>query len=98
MQDLPAECPRALRDPGVRGGAGDASSRRSRWAGCGVGLSGVDAADAPGAERPTKVTLILDFTPNAVHAGIYRALAAGYYRRENIDLQVIAAELDAAKR
>jgi ABC-type nitrate/sulfonate/bicarbonate transport system substrate-binding protein len=37
----------------------------------------------------TKATLILDFTPNAVHAGIYRALAAGYYRRENIDLRVI---------
>jgi NitT/TauT family transport system substrate-binding protein/putative hydroxymethylpyrimidine transport system substrate-binding protein len=33
--------------------------------------------------------LILDFTPNAVHAGIYRALAAGYYRRENIDLRVV---------
>ena len=27
--------------------------------------------------------------PNAIHAGIYRALAAGYYRRENIDLRVI---------
>jgi ABC-type nitrate/sulfonate/bicarbonate transport system substrate-binding protein len=38
---------------------------------------------------PTKATLILDFTPNAVHAGVYRALAAGYYKRENIDLQVI---------
>lgn len=37
----------------------------------------------------TKATLILDFTPNAVHAGIYRALAAGYYRQENIDLQVV---------
>jgi putative hydroxymethylpyrimidine transport system substrate-binding protein len=36
-----------------------------------------------------KATLILDFTPNAVHAGIYRALAAGYYRRENIDLRVV---------
>ncbi len=35
------------------------------------------------------MTLILDFMPNAVHAGIYRALAAGYYRRENIDLQVV---------
>jgi ABC-type nitrate/sulfonate/bicarbonate transport system substrate-binding protein len=39
--------------------------------------------------RLRKATLILDFTPNAVHAGIYRALAAGYYRRENIDLQVV---------
>jgi putative hydroxymethylpyrimidine transport system substrate-binding protein len=39
--------------------------------------------------HPTKATLILDFTPNAVHAGIYRALAAGYYRDENIDLRVV---------
>jgi ABC-type nitrate/sulfonate/bicarbonate transport system substrate-binding protein len=37
----------------------------------------------------TKATLILDFVPNAVHAGIYRALAAGYYRRQNIDLRVV---------
>jgi NitT/TauT family transport system substrate-binding protein/putative hydroxymethylpyrimidine transport system substrate-binding protein len=37
----------------------------------------------------TKATLILDFTPNAVHAGIYRALAAGYYKRENINLKVV---------
>jgi putative hydroxymethylpyrimidine transport system substrate-binding protein len=40
-------------------------------------------------QRLTHATLILDFVPNAVHAGIYRALAAGYYRRENIDLRVI---------
>ncbi len=39
--------------------------------------------------HPTSATLILDFTPNAVHAGIYRALAAGYYSRENIDLHVV---------
>jgi putative hydroxymethylpyrimidine transport system substrate-binding protein len=37
----------------------------------------------------TPATLILDFTPNAVHAGIYRALAAGYFKHENIDLKVI---------
>lgn len=37
----------------------------------------------------TKATLILDFVPNAVHAGIYRALAAGYYRQQNIDLRVV---------
>jgi putative hydroxymethylpyrimidine transport system substrate-binding protein len=52
--------------------------------------SGAQTAIAQGAlAKPTKVTLILDFVPNAVHAGIYRALAAGYYRRENIDLQVV---------
>jgi putative hydroxymethylpyrimidine transport system substrate-binding protein len=60
--------------------------------GCGSmsGASGSSGSSVAGAlPRMTRVTLILDFTPNAVHAGIYRALAAGYYRRENIDLQVV---------
>ena len=39
--------------------------------------------------HPTQATLILDFTPNAVHAGIYRALAAGYYKEKGIDLRVV---------
>jgi putative hydroxymethylpyrimidine transport system substrate-binding protein len=47
-------------------------------AGCGSGAPGLVHA-----------TLVLDYIPNAVHAGIYRALAAGYYRRAGIDLQVI---------
>lgn len=62
-----------------------------------LALCGCDSTSAthragtlPGAlPRVTKATLILDFTPNAVHAGIYRALAAGYYRQEHIDLQVV---------
>jgi ABC-type nitrate/sulfonate/bicarbonate transport system substrate-binding protein len=53
------------------------------------GAPGSRTAAAAAPKRMTKVTLILDFVPNAVHAGIYRALAAGYYRREGIDLQVI---------
>ncbi|HWX87230.1 MAG TPA: ABC transporter substrate-binding protein [Solirubrobacteraceae bacterium] len=44
---------------------------------------------ACGSTHPKKATLILDFTPNAVHAGIYRALAAGYYAHEHIALQVV---------
>ncbi len=35
-------------------------------------------------------TLVLDFVPNAVHAGIYRALAAGYYRQAGLELRVVA--------
>jgi NitT/TauT family transport system substrate-binding protein/putative hydroxymethylpyrimidine transport system substrate-binding protein len=44
---------------------------------------------ACGAAQPRQATLILDFTPNAVHAGIYRALAAGYYRANGIELKVV---------
>ena len=47
-------------------------------AGCGSSAKGLAHA-----------TLVLDFVPNAVHAGIYRALAAGYYRQAGIDLSVV---------
>lgn len=36
-----------------------------------------------------EVELVLDFIPNGVHAGIYRAIAAGYYEDEGIDLEVV---------
>jgi NitT/TauT family transport system substrate-binding protein/putative hydroxymethylpyrimidine transport system substrate-binding protein len=63
------------------GGCGSSSSPRAAASGRDLG---------PGAlPSLTHVTLILDFVPNAVHAGIFRALAAGYYRDENIDLRVI---------
>ncbi|MHB2001076.1 MAG: ABC transporter substrate-binding protein [Solirubrobacteraceae bacterium] len=37
----------------------------------------------------TDASLVLDFTPEAVHSGIYRALAEGLYERERIALHVI---------
>jgi putative hydroxymethylpyrimidine transport system substrate-binding protein len=40
----------------------------------------------PGASK--EATLVLDFTPNAVHAGIYAALGEGFYRRAGVDLTV----------
>ncbi len=38
---------------------------------------------------PAPATLVLDFTPNAVHAGIYAALAHHFDRRAGVDLHVI---------
>jgi ABC-type nitrate/sulfonate/bicarbonate transport system substrate-binding protein len=50
-------------------------------------------------DRPRDATLVLDFTPNAVHAGIYSALARGYDRGQGVHLHVIApsASTDAIK-
>jgi ABC-type nitrate/sulfonate/bicarbonate transport system substrate-binding protein len=42
-----------------------------------------------GRPRTQRATLILDFVPNAVHAGIYHALRAGYYRDQHLDLHVL---------
>jgi putative hydroxymethylpyrimidine transport system substrate-binding protein len=49
----------------------------------------MSACGSSGGAGVTHATLILDFVPNAVHAGVYRAIAAGYYRQEHIDLRVI---------
>ncbi|HET9103582.1 MAG TPA: ABC transporter substrate-binding protein [Solirubrobacteraceae bacterium] len=50
-------------------------------AGCGLSA---EAPSLPGA------TLVLDFTPNAVHAGIYAALARGDDVRAGVRLRVVA--------
>jgi NitT/TauT family transport system substrate-binding protein/putative hydroxymethylpyrimidine transport system substrate-binding protein len=52
-----------------------------------LGGAGCGGGDAETASR--KATLVLDFVPGPVHAGIYRALAAGYYEDEGIDLEVV---------
>lgn len=56
---------------------------------CAASIGQYSCGSTQPAAPPVKATLILDFTPNAVHAGIYRALAAGYYRRDRIALQVV---------
>jgi putative hydroxymethylpyrimidine transport system substrate-binding protein len=49
-------------------------------AGCG------DDGAEPGAS--SEATLVLDFTPNAVHAGLYAAEERGWFTEEGIDLEI----------
>jgi putative hydroxymethylpyrimidine transport system substrate-binding protein len=63
-----------------------------------LGLAGCGAGGAePGA--PQRATLVLDFTPNAVHSGIYSALRRGFYRQVGVSLEVRqpSASTDAPK-
>ena len=39
--------------------------------------------------EPTGATLVLDFVPNAVHTGIYCALADGRYEDNNLELEIV---------
>jgi putative hydroxymethylpyrimidine transport system substrate-binding protein len=50
-------------------------------AGCG--------GSSPGRSALANATLVLDFTPNAVHAGIYEALAHGYDTRAGVRLHIV---------
>jgi putative hydroxymethylpyrimidine transport system substrate-binding protein len=49
--------------------------------------------------KPRSVSLVLDFTPNAIHTGIYTALQRGYDHDAGIDLHVIvpSASTDAIR-
>src|SRR2546421_12891515 len=55
---------------------------------CGSGSKTSGAGTRTGA--PRDASLVLDFTPNAVHAGIYTAIARGYDRAAGVRLHVIA--------
>src|SRR6188474_1678671 len=53
-------------------------------------LAGAAGCGGSGAEpgAPQGATLVLDFVPNAVHAGIYAAEEEGFYRDAGIDLSI----------
>ncbi|HYJ20679.1 MAG TPA: ABC transporter substrate-binding protein [Solirubrobacterales bacterium] len=53
-------------------------------------LVGVAGCGEGGAEPgvPKGATLVLDFTPNAVHSGIYAARAEGFYEGAGVDLAI----------
>jgi putative hydroxymethylpyrimidine transport system substrate-binding protein len=50
---------------------------------CGCGASS-------GAPQSQNATLVLDFTPNAIHAGIYTAIARSFDKGEGVNLRVVA--------
>jgi putative hydroxymethylpyrimidine transport system substrate-binding protein len=64
-------------------------------------LAGVAGCGGSGAEpgAPKGATVVLDFTPNAVHSGIYAAAAQDFYKDAGIDLhiQVPGESTDAPK-
>lgn len=66
-----------------------------------LALAGLAGCGEDGAEPgvPKGATLVLDFTPNAVHSGIYAALSEGFYRDAGVDLRVQppGASTDAPK-
>jgi ABC-type nitrate/sulfonate/bicarbonate transport system substrate-binding protein len=56
---------------------------------CGTDDDGDTADDAAPAGEARVATLVLDWTPNTNHSGIYAAQAEGYYDEVGIDLEII---------
>jgi putative hydroxymethylpyrimidine transport system substrate-binding protein len=53
-----------------------------------TGCHGKGRETSPGSAREVRV--ILDYLPNAVHAGLYQAEAAGYFRDEGLNVRIDA--------
>ena len=51
---------------------------------------------ACGGDREQTVTVVLDWTPNTNHTGIYVALANGYFEEVGLDVQVVQPPEDGA--
>ena len=57
------------------------------FAGCGGHAKSEESASAP---KPTDVRLILDYLPNTIHVAFYSALDQGYYKRDNLNVDIVA--------
>ncbi|AIQ68614.1 ABC transporter substrate-binding protein [Paenibacillus graminis] len=69
--------------------------------GCGGGNNAVptSSASAENAQQPHKLTIMLDWYPNAVHSFLYAAQQNGYFKEEglDVDIQMPADSNDALK-
>ena len=60
--------------------------------GCGTARTALSSSSPA---KSTKVTIVLDWTPNTNHSGIYLAQAKGYYRDAGLDVSIIEPGNDA---
>ncbi len=58
--------------------------------GCGSSSSSSSASAGGKTAGTQHLTLMLDFVPSAYHIGVYDAIKNGYYRKNHIDLSIIA--------
>ncbi|MEG2177147.1 MAG: ABC transporter substrate-binding protein [Oscillibacter sp.] len=55
------------------------------------------AADPAGDKELTKVTFVLDWTPNTNHTGLYAAVAKGYFEEAGLDVEIVQPPEDGAE-
>lgn len=66
-------------------------------AGCGNAEPADDSAESKASsEELTKVSVVLDWTPNTNHTGLYVAEANGYYEQAGLDVEIVQPPEDGA--
>jgi len=58
--------------------------------GCGGSQTAIDSTEASEAgEEMTDITVVLDWTPNTNHSGLYAALDKGYYAEAGLNVEIV---------
>lgn len=65
-------------------------------AGCGAGKEMKEESSA-GAGDLTKITFVLDWTPNTNHTGLYVAQEKGYFKEAGLELEIVQPPEDGAE-
>lgn len=58
---------------------------------CGQKQGGIEQQEKKSEDALTKVKVILDWTPNTNHTGLYVAVQKGYYREQGLDVEILEA-------
>ncbi len=61
---------------------------------CMTGCGGSESSDS---SEPTKVTFVLDWTPNTNHTGVYVAQELGYFDEAGLDVEIVQPPDDGAE-
>ena len=63
-----------------------------------LGLSACQPTDKPGMvnEAPTKVSFVMDYSPNVNHTGIYAAIENGWFAEEGIEVELVPCPADGS--
>ncbi len=64
---------------------------------CLAGCGGSDTSDDAAKSDATKVTFVLDWTPNTNHTGVYVAQELGYFDEAGIDVEIVQPPDDGAE-
>ena len=76
--------------------AGGAAATTALAACGGTGTSEQGAADDAESGEKTKVSFVLDYTPNTNHTGLYVALDQGYFADEGLEVEIVQPPEDGA--
>ena len=81
---------------GIAAGCAAQNNESSKSSSAASGSSAAEKTDEKAKEK-TKVTFVLDWTPNTNHTGLYVAQEKGYFSDAGLDIEIVQPPEDGAE-